>query len=252
MRVLLSELWWAALVIGGAQGVRLGASLWLVLPSAYLVDIVLSLQLEVVRPWWLWLLNLLVFTVALQLARGVSAVEAVHDVAEHPPPAPPTNAQREMAAGLAVEGFVPVAEHAVLVGDPAIHLWVLVRPDGTLAELVHTEPHAPGFGFRTELDPPAPGYATIESVPWKRGWPAATTRRLSLPKAMWSDVLDAHDGALAEAVAAGARPVPVALDEALANVLASDRAAAKRALRTPWRSMAQMYGIGRRPRGSTG
>jgi hypothetical protein len=156
-----------------------------------------------------------------------------------------------MADGLAARGFTPVAEHAVLIGDPAMHLWVLVRPDGTLAELVHTEPHAPGFGFRTDLDPGAPGYRTVESVPWKRGWPAETTRRISLPKAPWDEVLAAHDAALAEAAVAGARPVPVALEDALANVLASDKAVAQRVLTRPWRSMAHMYGVGRRPRGST-
>ena len=247
--MLVSELWWVALVVAGAQGVRLGASMWMVLPSAYLVDIFLTLQLEVVRPWWLWLLNVLVLSVALQLAKGLSTIEAIQDVPHAPPPAPPTAAQLAMGAGLVARGFVPVADTGVVIGDPSMTLWVLVRPDGTIAELVHTEPHEPGFAFRTQLDPAAPAYDTIESVPWKRGWPGPTTRRLSLPKAIWPDLLAAHDAALAEAVAAGARPVPVPLEEALANVLDSDRAAARRVLQRPWRSMAQMYGVGRRPRG---
>ena len=250
MRVLASELWWVALVVAGAQGVRLGISMWVVLPSAYLVDIFLSLQLEVVRPWWLWLLNALALSVALQVGSNVSSVEAIHDVPDQPPAGPPTEAQRAMAAGLVARGFVPVADHAVIIGDPAMTLWVLVRPDGTIAELVHTEPRDLGFAFRTELDPPAPEYDMIESVPWKRGWPAATTRRLSLPKATWSDLLSAHDAALAEAAAQGARARPVTLEGALANVLESDRAAARRILETPWRSMARWYGVGRQRRGA--
>ena len=240
------------LVVGCAQGVRRGISLWVLLPAAYLVDIWLTLQLEVIRPFWLWMLNVLVLSVTFQLARGVAVMDAVHDVPDDPPLVAPTAAQREMAAGLRAEGFVPVADTAVLVGEPAIHLWVLVRADGTLAELVHTEPRAPGFGFRTQLDPAAPGYDTIESVPWKRGWPAPTSRRIALPKAPWPQVLAAHDAALADAVALGAQPVPVRVEDALANVLESDRAAARRVLTRPWRSMARMYGVGRRPRGATG
>jgi hypothetical protein len=251
VRVLASELWWVALVFGCAQGMRRGISLWVLFPAAYLVDIWLTLQLEVVRPFWLLLLNVLLLCVVLQLARGVAVMDAVHDMPQHPPPVPPTVAQREMAAGLELEGFVRVADTAVLVGDPAMHLWVLVRADGTLAELVHTEPRAPGFGFRTQLDPAAPGYDAIESVPWKRGWPSPTTRRIALPKATWPALLAAHDAALAEAVAVGARPVPVPVEGALANVLESDRAAARRVLVSPWRSMARMYGVGRRQRGAT-
>jgi hypothetical protein len=248
VRVLASELWWAALVVGGAQGVRLGASPWVVLPSAYIVDIALVRQIQPDRPAWLWFLNALAIAGALHLARGVSVLESMRDVPRDPPAVPPTPAQREMAAGLERAGFVAVADTAALVGDPGIHLWVLARDDGTVAELVHAEPHGPGFGFRTQLDPPAPGYDTIESVPWKHGWPAATTRRIALPKASWSTLLDAHDAALAEAIAGGARPVPVRLEEALANVLASDRATAARALARPWRSMARANGIGRRRR----
>jgi hypothetical protein len=180
----------------------------------------------------------------------VSAVEAMVDLPTDPPPGAPTDAQRAMAAGLEAEGFVPVALTAVVIGDPAMTLWVLVRADGTLAELVHREPHDPGFAFRTRLDPPARGYDAIESVPWARGWPAPTTRRLALPKATWRDLLAAHDAALAEAVAHGARPVPVPVEEALAEVLESDRSAARRMLVRPWRSMAAMYGVGRRPRGA--
>ncbi|MFL6205754.1 MAG: hypothetical protein ACJ739_10435 [Acidimicrobiales bacterium] len=248
MRVLASELWWVALVVAGAQGVRLGASMWAILPAAYLVDICLTLQLEVVRPLWLWLLNVLVLSIALQLGKGLSTIEAVHEVPADPPPSPPTAAQQAMAEDLRAEGFVPVAPTAVLVGDPEMVLWVLVRGDGTFAELVHAEPRAPGFAFRTELDPPAPGYDTVESVPWKRGFPSPTTRRLALPKATWPALLAAHDAALAEAVREGARPVPVAIADALANVLDSDRAAARRVLERPWRSMAHLYGLGRRPR----
>jgi hypothetical protein len=173
----------------------------------------------------------------------------MHDVPDDPPPGLPTAAQQAIAAGLAMQGFVAVADTAVVIGDPAITLWVLVRPDGTIAELVHTEPHAPGFAFRTQLDPPASGYDTVESVPWKRGWPGPTTRRLSVPKATWSELLVAHDAALAEAIASGACPLPVPLEDALTDVLDSDRAAAKRVLRSPWRSMAHLY-LGR-PRRST-
>jgi len=249
--VLASELWWVALVVGSAEGVRRGVSMWVLLPAAYLVDIWLTLQLEVLRPFWLWLLNALLLSVVLQLAKGVSVVESMQAVPDDPPAVPPTETQRTIAAGLEAVGFVRVADTAVLIGDPAITLWVLVRPDGTIAELVHTEPREPGFAFRTQLDPTAHGYDTIESVPWKRGWPGPTSRRVSLPKATWRSLLDAHDAALTEARAQGARTVPVPLGDALADVLASDRAAARRVMVRPWRSMAEMYGLRRRP-GSAG
>ena len=119
VRVLASELWWVALVVGSAEGVRRGVSMWVLLPAAYLVDIWLTLQLEVLRPFWLWLLNALLLSVVLQLAKGVSVVESMQAVPDDPPAAPPTEAQRTMAAGLEAEGFVPVAPSAV--GPAARH-----------------------------------------------------------------------------------------------------------------------------------
>lgn len=234
---MASELWWLALVVACAHGVRLGASVWLVVPSAFLVDIFLSMRFEVARPAWLTVVNVLALLVAIQLGRQVSVIEAAVDIPDAPPPAPPTPAERAIGAVLQAAGFVPVAGHAVLVGDPAIHLWVLVRSDGTIAEVVHTEPHPPGYSFRTQLDPPADGYDAIESVPWTRGWPAPTTRRIGVPHASCDELLEAHDRALAEAAATGARPVPVPLEDALSTVLESDRASARRVLARPWRSM---------------
>jgi hypothetical protein len=235
--VLLSELWWVALVAGCAEGVRRGISQWAVLPAAFIIDITLSLRVEAQRPLWLWLVNVVVLSVVLQLAGAVAAVEALRDVPDDPPPSPPTDALREIAAGLRGEGFAPVTEEAVLIGDPEMHLWVLLRADGTVAETIHREPRPPGFSFATWLEPPAPGYDKIVSVPWARGWPEPGARRVERPKATWSALLDAHDAAVAEATAAGARPAPVRSDDALARVLAGDRATVGRVMERPWRSM---------------
>ena len=237
MAWLVSELWWAALVLACAQAVRMGISLWIVMPAAYLVDFRLVASVEPDRPLWLWFLNALAMAAALQAATSVAAVAAMEEVPDDPQPAPPTGAQRAMAEVLAPHGFTPVADHAVLVGDPPMHLWVLLRDDGTLAELVHREPHPAGFGFRTQLAPPAPDHDTVESVPWVRGCPASTTRRISLRGATCDELLAAHDAALVEARDAGARPRPLRPGDALANVLASDREAASRVLARPWRSM---------------
>jgi hypothetical protein len=237
VRVLASELWWVALVAGCAEGVRRGVSVWVVFPGAYLVDIWLTLEVEVLRPFWLWLLNVLLLSVVLQLAGAVAAVEALQAVPDRPPPAPPTHALREIAAGLREEGFEPVTDHAVLIGDPTMHLWVLLRQDGTTAELLHHEGRDPGFAFTTRLRGPGPGYDKILSVPWRRGWPEPTTQRIERPNATWPELLRAHDDALSGAVASGARPEPLRAEEALATVLADDRATARRVMERPWRSM---------------
>jgi hypothetical protein len=237
VRVLASELWWGLLVVGCAEAIRRGVSTWVVFPTAFLVDIWLTLQLEVARPFWLWLLNVLVISVALQLAVSVAAVEALQDIRDDPPPVLPTDAMQSLAAELDAAGFSPVAHQAVLIGDPEMHVWVLRRDDGTLAELIHREPRAVGFAFTTRLRLGAPGHDKVLSVPWKRGWPEPGTRRVERPKAGWRELLEAHDTALAEEVARGARIEQVAPEEALALVLDSDRTAARRVMERPWRSM---------------
>lgn len=237
MAVLASELWWVLLVMGCAEAIRRGISMWVVFPAAFLVDIWLTLQVEVVRPFWLWLLNVVLLSVVLQLAVSVAAVEALQDVEDDPPFGLPTGALQVLAEELRAAGFTPVDVQAVLIGDPTMHLWVLHRDDGTLAELIHREPHPAGFAFATKLRPGAPGYDKVASVPWRRGWPEPGTRRVERPKAGWRELLEAHDAALAEAVALGARVAPVAPDEALAIVLADDRATARRVMERPWRSM---------------
>jgi hypothetical protein len=239
--VLASELCFALLIVGGTQAVRRGLSMWAAVPAVMVVDLRLTWDLAPHRPTWVWFANVIVLSLALQSAGIVAAVEAMRDLPDDPPPAPPTPALRELAAGLRTAGFAPIAEHAVLIGDPEMHLWVLLREDGTLSELVHREPRAPGFAFRTDLDPPGPGYDTVESVPWTRGWPGPTTRRIEIADASWPDLLAAHDEALAEVVAHGARPVAIPREEALANVLDSDRAAARRMSAHPWRMAAQAY-----------
>jgi hypothetical protein len=237
VRVLASELWWVLLVVGCAEAIRRGVSMWVVFPTAFLVDIWLTLQLEVVRPFWLWLLNVLVISVGLQLAVSVAAVEALQEIRDDPPAALPTDALQALAVELGDAGFTPVTHQAVLIGDPMMHVWVLHRDDGTLAELLHREPHPAGFAFTTRLRPALPGYGKILSVPWRRGWPEPGTRRVERPRAECRALLAAHDAALAEAVAQGARPAPVSPDDALAIVLADDRAAARRVMERPWRSM---------------